>query len=128
MLQERFATAVAGAPEFLAPIDAIATGLEAVSREFAGRREQRERQAVIAANAELRERELTKYAAMSAALADALHRRGVAEPSATLAAEAGIAVFKVGFNLWLAAAEEREMSQVMRESLDELKAVTARHG
>ncbi|WP_206787146.1 TetR/AcrR family transcriptional regulator [Amycolatopsis sp. MtRt-6] len=127
-LEQRFASAVAEAPDSLAPIDAIAAGLDAVSREFAGRREHRERQAVIAAHPELRERELTKYAAMSAALAGALHRRGVAEPTATLAAEAGIAVFKVGFARWLAAAEEREISEVMRESLDELQAVTAGHG
>jgi hypothetical protein len=40
----------------------------------------------------------------------------------------GIVVFKAGFKLWLTAPEERELSQVVRESLDELKAVTARHG
>ncbi|MER6984543.1 TetR family transcriptional regulator, partial [Streptomyces carpinensis] len=54
-----------------------------------------------------------------------LRRRGVAEPAASLTAEAGVAVFKVGFERWIAPAEEREMSQVMRESLDELKAVAA---
>ncbi|GAA3436275.1 TetR/AcrR family transcriptional regulator [Kutzneria kofuensis] len=124
-LQEEFATAVAEAPASMAPIDAIAAGLEAVSQMFAGRREHRQRQAVIAANAELQERELTKYASMSAAIADALRRRGVAEPSATLTAEAGIVVFKVGFRLWLAASEECELSQMMRESLEDLRAVTA---
>jgi AcrR family transcriptional regulator len=125
-LQEQFVTAVAEAPQSMAPIDAVAAGLEAVAQAFADPREYRQRQAVIAANAELQERELTKYASMSAAIADTLRRRGVAEPSATLTAEAGIAVFKVGFQLWLSASEEREMPQVMRESLDELKAVTAR--
>ncbi|WP_367325627.1 TetR/AcrR family transcriptional regulator [Streptomyces sp. HUAS ZL42] len=125
-LQELFVTAVAEAPESAAPIDAIAAGLEAVSEAFAGRREySRRRQAVIVANAELQERELIKLASMSAALAEALRRRGVAEPAASLTAEAGVAVFKVGFELWLATSEEREMSQLMRESLEELKAVTA---
>ncbi|WP_369242003.1 hypothetical protein AB5J56_44070 [Streptomyces sp. R21] len=62
---------------------------------------------------------------MSTALADTLRRRGVAEPAASLTAGAGIAVFHVGFERWIMTAEEREMSQVMRESLDELKAVTA---
>ncbi|MEX3101981.1 MULTISPECIES: TetR/AcrR family transcriptional regulator [unclassified Streptomyces] len=129
-LQEQFVTAVAEAPQSMAPIDAVAAGLEAVAQGFADPREYRRRQAVIAANAELQERELTKYASMSAAIAEALRRRGVPELSATLAAEAGITVFKVGFQLWLSASEAREMSQVMRESLDELKAVTARraHG
>ncbi|GGN60761.1 TetR family transcriptional regulator [Streptomyces albiflavescens] len=125
-LQELFVKAVTEAPESAAPIDAIAAGLEAVSKVFVGRREHsRQRQAVIVANAELQERELIKLASMSAGLADALRRRGVAEPAASLTAEAGLAVFKVGFELWIAASEEREMAQVMRESLDELKAVTA---
>ncbi|WP_413105197.1 TetR/AcrR family transcriptional regulator [Streptomyces sp. Inha503] len=126
-LQELFVAAVAEAPESVAPIDAITAGLDAVSTAFEGRREHaRQRQAVIVANAELRERELIKLASMSAALADALRRRGVAEPAASLTAEAAVAVFKVGFELWLTAPEEREMSRLMRESLDELKAVTAR--
>ncbi|MEU8874864.1 TetR family transcriptional regulator [Streptomyces javensis] len=127
-LQELFATAVAEAPKSVAPIDAMMAGLEAISTAFDGRREHsRRRQAVIVANAELRERELIKLASMSTALADALRRRGVAEPAARLTAEAGIAVFKVGFELWLMAPEEREMAQLMRESLAELRAVTA-HG
>lgn len=125
-LQELFVTAVAEAPEPAAPIDAVAAGLEAVAKVFVGRREHsRQRQAVIAANRELQERELIKLASMSAALAGALRRRGVAEPAASLAAEAGIAVFKVGFERWIAASEEREMSQLMRESMDQFKAVTA---
>lgn len=125
-LEELFVQAVAGAPESAAPIDAIAAGLDAVSEAFVGRREfAQRRQAVIAANAELRERELIKLASISAALADTLRRRGLAGPAASLTAEVGVAVFKVGFELWIAASEERELSQLMRESLDELKAVTA---
>ncbi|MGW1030124.1 TetR/AcrR family transcriptional regulator [Streptomyces sp. NPDC002577] len=125
-LQELFVNAVAEAPESAAPIDAVAAGLEAVSTVFVGRREHsRQRQAVIVANAELQERELIKLASLSAALADALRGRGVAEPAASLTAEAGVAVFKVGFECWIAAAEERTMAQLMQESLDELKAVTA---
>ncbi|MFD3451961.1 TetR/AcrR family transcriptional regulator [Streptomyces sp. NPDC058691] len=125
-LQELFVEAVVGAPEAAPPIDAVAAGLEAVSTMFDGRREHsRLRQAVIAANPELQERELIKLASMAASLTEALHRRGVARSTASLTAEAGIAVFKVGFERWIAAAEERGMSQLMRESLDELKAVTA---
>ncbi|EXU63588.1 TetR family transcriptional regulator [Streptomyces sp. PRh5] len=126
-LQELFATAVAEAPKSVAPIDAMMAGLEAISTAFEGQRERaRQRQAVIVANAELQERELIKLASMSTALADALRRRGVEEPAATLTAEVGVAVFKVGFTLWLTAPDQREMSQLMRESLDGIKAVTAR--
>ena len=125
-LQELFVNAVAEVPQSAAPIDAVAAGLEAVSTAFVGRREHaRRRHAVIVANAVLQERELIKLASLSAALADALRRRGVPEPAASLTAEAGVAVFKIGFERWVEAAEERTIAQVMRESLDELKAVTA---
>ena len=59
------------------------------------------------------------------ALADALRRRGVAEPAASLTAEAGLAVFKIGFERWVAEGEERPMGELMEESMDQLKAVTA---
>ena len=57
--------------------------------------------AIIAANAELRERELIKLASLAAALADALRQRGVRDPAASLTAEAGIAVFRVAFERWV---------------------------
>jgi AcrR family transcriptional regulator len=123
-LQELFVHAVAEAPEQAPPIEAMAAGLDVVGRQFVGHREySRMRQDIIVANAELRERELIKLASIAAALTDALRGRGVGEPAASLTAEAGVAVFRVGFERWIAPAEERELPQLMRESLDELKAV-----
>ncbi|MFJ8446778.1 hypothetical protein [[Kitasatospora] papulosa] len=108
----------------MAPIGVLAVGLDAVSGMFEGRRAYaRRRQAVITANAELRERELIKLASLSAALAGTLRRRGVPEPTASLTAEAGVAVFKVGFERRLAESGERGMAPVMRELLGEPKAV-----
>lgn len=125
VLVERFEGAVADAPADLAPIDAVARGLDAVSELFADRHDYaRRRQAVIAANPGLQERELVKLAALSLALADALRRRGVAEPSASLAAEAGVAVFRVGFERWVAG-PDAPMRDVMARALAELKAVVA---
>ncbi|MFE0389771.1 TetR family transcriptional regulator, partial [Streptomyces bungoensis] len=55
-LEELFVRAVAGAPASAAPIDALASGLEAAAEAFAGRHAfARRRQAVITANAELQE-------------------------------------------------------------------------
>ena len=71
---------------------------------------------VLAADPRVRERELIKMAALSAALADGLHRRGVADPTARLAAEAGIAVFRVAFERWLAEPEGRGLARVMRRA------------
>jgi hypothetical protein len=117
---------VTSAPEGTAPIVAIATALETAGALFQERREgAQQRQTIIAANAELRERELIKLASLAAALADALRRRGVKDPAASLTAEAGIAVFKVAFERWINGTSERNFPQLIRESVDELRAVTA---
>ena len=73
----------------------------------------------------MQERELIKLASLAAALADALRQRGVTEPAASLAAEAGIAVFRIAFERWINETNQRDLSQLIRESLDALKAVTA---
>jgi AcrR family transcriptional regulator len=125
-LQEQMVSAVAGAPDSAPPIEAVAAGLEAAGALLQARRPRaRQRQAVINANAELQERELIKLATLAAALADALRGRGVAAPAATLTAEAGIAVFKVAFERWISEGRPRPLPQLIRASMDELKAVTA---
>ena len=125
-LQELLVGTVASTPASAAPIDAIAAALAAAGALLQERRDYaRQRQTVIAAHAELRERELIKLAALAEALADALRRRGVSEPAARLSAEAGIAVFKIAFERWINKTNRRGLSHLIRESLDELKAVTA---
>jgi hypothetical protein len=79
----------------------------------------------IVANTELQERELIKLAALSAALADTLRRRGVTDPAASLTAEAGIAVFKIAFERWINETNQQDFAQLIRDTLDELKALTA---
>jgi AcrR family transcriptional regulator len=125
-LQELFVNAVSGAPDSSAPIDAVAAALAAAAGFFEDRREHaRQRQAVITANPSLQERELIKLASLAAAVAEALRGRGVGDPAAMLTAEAGIAVFKVAFELWVDQANERDFGHVVRAALGELKAVTA---
>jgi len=104
----------------------VAAALEAAGAVLEERREfARRRQAVIAANADLRERELIKLASLASALSDALCRRDVNSRAAGLAAEAGIAVFRIAFETWMDDGEQRQLPQLIRVSLDELKAVTA---
>ncbi len=125
-LQELLVSTVAKAPESLAPIDAAAAGLEAAGAFVQeGGELARQRQAIIASSAELRERELIKLASLAAALAEALRRRGVEDPVASLTAEAGIAVFKVAFQRYVGKTNQQELPQLIRESLGELRAVTA---
>jgi AcrR family transcriptional regulator len=127
-LQELLVSTVAKAPASLAPIDAAAAGLEAAGALIQdGGELAQQRQAIIAASAELRERELIKLASLATALAEALRRRGVHNPAASLTAEAGIAVFKVAFERYVEETNRQDLPRLIRESLDELKAVTAGH-
>jgi AcrR family transcriptional regulator len=125
-LEELLVTTVASGPDSVTPIEAVAGALEAAGEVLQERREYaRQRQSVIAANPELQERELLKLASLAAALAEALRRRGVSEPAASLTAEAGIAVFKVAFDRWVNGSSRHTLPRLIRDSLHELKAVTA---
>ena len=75
------------------------------------------------ANPSLQERELLKFAGLGAAVADALRARGVAEPAATLAAETGVTIFRVGFEKWIAGSPG-DLARCIRETLAELKTLT----
>jgi AcrR family transcriptional regulator len=126
-LQEFLVAHVLEAPASRSPLEVIASAYMAAGDDiFEARREfSRARQAIIAANAELQERELVKLATLSGALADALRRRGVADPAASLAAEAGGSAFRLGFERWVGDTARRPLSAFIRESLDALKAVAA---
>src|ERR1700741_3417455 len=91
MLQERLVQGIDDAPATLSPLDAIGAALIAAAEPIEEISEvSRRPQAFIAANPELRERELIKFAALSTALSGALRRRGAADLPASLAAEAGL--------------------------------------
>jgi AcrR family transcriptional regulator len=125
-LQELLVSTVASAPEPTAPIDAVGAALETAAAALQERRDySRQRQTVIAANPELQERELIKLASLASAIAGALRSREVTEPAASLAAEAGIAVFKIAFERWHSEAGQQDFPQLVRESFEELKAVAA---
>jgi AcrR family transcriptional regulator len=124
-LQEALVSTVANAPASLAPLAAVAAGLEAFGDELPDRETARQRQTIIAANPELRERDLIKFASLSAALAEALRARGLRDPAAALTAEVGIAVFRVAFERWIDDTNDRDLPELIRESLDELEALSA---
>ena len=101
MLQDRLVQGIDDAPGGLPPLAVVGAALGAAACSFDEVRDfSRRRQAIIAANPELQERELIKLATLATALADALRRRGVPDPAASLAGEAGIAVFKIAFLRW----------------------------
>lgn len=101
-MQELIVSTLASAPDSAPPIDAVAVALEAAGAVIQeGGDRPRKRQEFIAANAELQERELIKMATLASAIAGALRERGVPDPAASLAAEAGIAVFRIAFERWI---------------------------
>ncbi len=125
-LREVYVNAIASAPDSAAPLDAVAAALEAAAPIFRERHElARQRQAVIAANVGLQERELLKRAALAAALAEALRRRGVTEPAASLAAEVGVIAFKTAYARWVSEPDEQDLARLIRETLDQLKVIAA---
>jgi AcrR family transcriptional regulator len=128
-LEELLAKQLAGAPATARPLDAVAAAFEATSPFFEERRAfAKQRQRIIAAHPALKERELIKMASLGALIAGALRGRGVPEPAASLAAEAGIAVFKLAFERWLEDARKRDLAHHVREALGELKAVATGDG
>lgn len=121
-LADTLADATAAAPEQLPPLEAIAHALTEAAPAFEERADLvRQRQTVIAANPGLQERELAKLAALVTALADALRERGVEAPAAALAAEIGMAMFKVAFGRWVTDPDRRPLAQHVRENLDSVK-------
>lgn len=121
---EELTRAVAAAAPTLPPLGAVAEALAAVARLIGGdHAHSARRRAIIMANSDLRERELTKLAGWSRTLAEALRRRAVDDRSAALAAEAGMAVFRCAFEQWTAGPAEPHLVQVLSLSFEELRAL-----
>jgi AcrR family transcriptional regulator len=125
-LQELLVNALVAAPDAMTPLEAIVDALEAAETFFADRREHsRNRQRILDANAELLEREVMKFASLSVALAEVLRSRGVSDPAAGLTADAGMAIFKVAFGRWIDDTNRHDFKPLVRQALEELRAVLA---
>jgi AcrR family transcriptional regulator len=126
MLRDLLTSAVAGAPPSATALDVAGAAFEAASVMLQENPERaRVRDAIVSANAELRERELIKLATLGAAVAGALRDRGIPDPAASLAAETGVAVFKVAFARWVSEPGGPGLQAVFRDSMAELKGVLA---
>jgi AcrR family transcriptional regulator len=117
---------VLDAPKKASPLDAVAAGLDAAAAIFeqipdrAGKR-----QALVDDNPELQERERAKFASVSGSVAAALRERGVDEPAAGLAADAGMSILRVAFERWTTDPHGQDLRKLLRDALAELKSVTA---
>jgi AcrR family transcriptional regulator len=126
-LEQAWLDGIAAAPADADPLTAVAVaGLDPVVRLFADRHAFATlRSRIIAANPELRERELIKLHTLGQIIESALLERGVPQNAATLAAQAGVTVFHVGFTRWVQQDDPQRLRQLFDESLAELRAVTA---
>ncbi len=126
-LEQGIVERIAKVPQEVPPLDAVAVAFEAAGAELEERRDLgyvRARHALVIQHAEIQERELIKLASLASATTKALHARGVSEPTASLAAEAGIAVFKIGFERWVNDEEPRDLAGHIRAAMDALRTVT----
>jgi AcrR family transcriptional regulator len=127
-LEESIVERIRAAPRDASPLAAVAAAFEAAGGELEETRDLhfvRARYSLVTNHAEVRERELIKMAALGVAVTEALRARGVPEPAASLTAEAGLAVFKIGFERWLAERKPRDLPAHIRAAVDALRAVTA---
>ena len=124
--QSAFVQPVIDAPPSSSPVEAVVAGLSSAgslmqenrSPEFARRRAR-----IIAANADLRERELMKFATLASALSEVLRQRGVNEPAASLVSEVATSLFRVAFDRWIDESNQRGLPELISESLDQLRTI-----
>ncbi|MEV0404074.1 helix-turn-helix domain-containing protein [Actinoallomurus sp. NPDC050550] len=119
--------AIAAAPATATPLEAVAHAMDAVGREAftpARREFSALRHAVIAASPELREREALKGLALTAAMTDALKRRGVPDLASCVAAELGALAMKIAYERWSDPAGGDDFSEVARRALGEVRAAS----
>ena len=124
------AEGAAAAPDAATPLEAVGAALDALTASFTA--EQREFAprllSVVAASTELLERATFKRAALAAALASALSKRGVPELTAGLAGELGAHAFYRAFERWVDPASERTLTELARQALGELRSAAAALG
>ena len=124
-LEQSLVTALKSAPLDVAPIEAVVRAFETIAAFLEEQRDfdyMRARHSIVSLHPEVRERELIKMAALAATVTQVLHQRGVGEPAASLVAETGIAVFKVGFEQWVRSKKRRSFPAQVRMAYDALVA------
>ena len=122
------AGAITAAPAAAAPLEAVAQALDAAGREIftpARRDFTARRRAVVAAHPDLQEREALKGLGLTAAMTDALKRRGVPGLTSRVAAELGALASKIAYERWSDAASGDDFGEVARRALGEVKAASA---
>jgi AcrR family transcriptional regulator len=126
-LSRLLADGIATAPGSATPLEAVAAALDAATAAFTP--DQREfgprLRAVVAGNSELQEREAFKRAGFASAMTDALQKRGVPDPTASIAAELGVLALHRAHARWGDPTNQQKLTELARQTLQELRASTA---
>ncbi|WP_424950493.1 TetR/AcrR family transcriptional regulator [Deinococcus sp.] len=125
-LQANVVGLVANAPTAAVPMEAVIAAFEQAGAVFQENAEVlRRRQGVVDTHPELRARELSKVAALAEAIAEALRRRGAADPEAVLVAEAGTLAFRLAYAGWIRHTGQHDWPRLFRRTLEEIGGVIA---
>jgi AcrR family transcriptional regulator len=123
-LEKKVVDAVRAAPTSQPPLDVVIAAYESTSDFFEERRPfARKRSALIAAHPELQERELIKMMSLAAAITEVLEERGTSASAASLAAETGTAILRVGFEQWTQDPKDRDLTFHLRAARRQLESV-----
>ena len=124
------ADGIAVAPDSASPLEAAAAGLAAITDSFTEERREigTRLRVVIAENGELQERAVFKRVGLSTATTDALHKRGVPDPIAGLAAELAVRAYYQAFETWADPTNRQSLTELTLEALEELRAAAATLG
>jgi AcrR family transcriptional regulator len=118
---------IASAPSTATPLEAVAAALDFAASAFTPERRDfgPQVEAVIAANTELQERDALKRTSLASAIAEALQKRGVPDPTSSLAAELAVLALQRTHARWSDPTNQETFSELARQSLDELRAASA---
>jgi len=115
------AAAVARADPDLTPFTALLTAL-AKAGDLVADEHAAQRRAIVQASPELQERGLSKFAAVTSALAAALEQRGTEAATAALLAPVGTAILRAAFDRWAEQPERASLADQIHETAAELAA------
>ena len=127
-LQGEIVREVASSADTLPPLDVVVHALQATADTMFEERRAAvtRRHEIIEANPELKERDLRKRAALTDAIAGALHARGLDPGTAFLTASAGMLVQQTAVQGWVQPAENRTLRELLSDALEALRTAVSR--
>ena len=121
--QQEIVREITACANALPPLDTVVRALQAATDNMFEERRAAvtRRHEIIDANPELQERELSKRAALTDAIAAALHARGLDSETALLSASAGMLVQQTAMRRWMEPAESRPLRELLVDALHSLR-------